>query len=82
MVANRFAHVRAAVFYGEPLTPQVDASGQTLSMIQSSRDHNDANVLSLGARFLTLETAKKAVYIHLTNLAFSKSTLFSMKLND
>jgi len=65
MVANRFAHVRAAVFYGEPLTPQVDASGQTLSMIQSSRDHNDANVLSLGARFLTLETAKKAVALWL-----------------
>jgi len=61
IVANRFSHVRAAVFYGEPQTPQVDASGQTLSMIMSSREHNDANVLSLGARFLTLDVAKDAV---------------------
>jgi len=61
IVANRFSHVRAAVFYGEPQTPQVDTSGQTLSMIISSREHNDANVLSLGARFLTLDVAKDAV---------------------
>jgi len=61
MVANRFPHVRAAVFYGEPIEPQVDASGKTLTMIMSSRMHNDANVLSLGARFLTPEVAKDAV---------------------
>jgi ribose 5-phosphate isomerase B len=61
MVANRFPHVRAAVFYGEPTTPQVDASGKTLSVLMSSREHNDANVLSLGARFLTEATAKHAV---------------------
>jgi ribose 5-phosphate isomerase B len=60
MVANRFRHVRAAVFYGEPQTPQVDMSGQTLSMLMSSREHNDANVLSLGARFLTEGAAKDA----------------------
>lgn len=65
MVANRFPHVRAAVFYGEPQTPQVDASGQTLSMIMSSREHNDANVLSLGARFLTEDSSKSAVAIWL-----------------
>jgi ribose 5-phosphate isomerase B len=61
IVANRFPNVRAAVFYGEPQTPQIDASGKTLSIIMSSREHNDANVLSLGARFLTLADAKAAV---------------------
>jgi len=65
MVANRFPNVRATVFYGEPLTPQVDASGQTLSMIQSSREHNDSNVLSLGARFITIDIAKDAVALWL-----------------
>lgn len=70
MVANRFPHVRAAVFYGEPPAPQVDAEGKTLSMIMSSREHNDANVLSLGARFLTREEAKNAVAIWLES-AFS-----------
>lgn len=65
MVANRFPGVRAAVFYGEPELSQVDAAGDTLSLIASSRVHNDANVLSLGARFLTAETARNAVKIWL-----------------
>lgn len=66
MVANRFPNVRAAVFYGEPLIPQVDVSGKSLSMISSTREHNDANVLSVGARFITEATAKNAVAQWLT----------------
>jgi len=54
MVANRFANVRATVFYGEPL-------GSDLSIIRLSREHNDANILSIGARFVTKEAAKDAV---------------------
>lgn len=61
MVANRYPHVRATVFYGEPTTPQIDADGVPMSIITSSRQHNDANVLSLGARFLSDEVAKAAV---------------------
>ena len=61
MVANRFPHVRAAVFYGEPATKQTDADGNDLSLITSAREHNDANVLSLGARFLSEAQAKAAV---------------------
>lgn len=50
MVANRHSHVRAAVYYG----------GQK-EILSLSREHNDANILSLGARFLNKEEAKRAV---------------------
>jgi len=60
IVANRFKGVRAVVFYGGG-REQKDASGQTLDIIKSSRIHNNSNVLSLGARFLTEDDAKKAV---------------------
>ena len=57
MVANRFPHVRAAVYYGAPLgSPHAD-----LDPIILSRQHNDANVLALGARFLTDDDAQRAV---------------------
>jgi ribose 5-phosphate isomerase B len=61
IVANRFTNVRAVVFYGMPPAAQVDASGSTLDLIASSRLHNDANVLSLGARFITEDEARAAV---------------------
>jgi ribose 5-phosphate isomerase B len=50
MVANRFPNVRAALYYGG-----------TLDIIRLSREHNDANVLSLGAGFLTVDEAKEAI---------------------
>lgn len=52
MVANRFPGVRAAVYYGD---------GKAADIPRLSREHNDANVLSLGARFLTDEEAKAAI---------------------
>lgn len=55
IVANRFPNVRAIVYYGEPSVFHGHA------FVRVSREHNDANVLSLGARFLTLNKAKKAV---------------------
>lgn len=55
MVANRFPHVRAAVY-----------QGAEISLVALSREHNDANILSIGARFVTLEQAKKAVTTFLT----------------
>ncbi len=66
MAANRIAGVRAAVFYGEPPHPQTDAAGAVLDMGTSIRAHNDANVLSLGARFLSQEEAQAAVERFLT----------------
>lgn len=59
IVANRFVNVRAAVYYGGPM-----------DIITLSREHNDANVLSLGARFLGEEDAKEALRLWL-NTPFS-----------
>ncbi len=61
MAANRFTGVRAIVYYGEPGQSQTDVSGNVLDMIGSVRTHNNANVLSLGARFLSESQAKDAV---------------------
>lgn len=66
MCANRVQGVRAVVFYGEPLRPQTDAGGERLDVVTSTRSHNNANVLSLGARFLTEDEAKEAVTVWLS----------------
>ncbi|MEN9920583.1 MAG: hypothetical protein RL538_476 [Candidatus Parcubacteria bacterium] len=50
MVANRFPNVRATVFYG----------GDE-DIILLSRRHNDANVLSIGARFVSFETLERVL---------------------
>lgn len=57
MVANKFPHIRAAVYYGEAECV-VDYEAD---IILRSRQHNDANILSLGARYLTEESMVKAV---------------------
>ncbi|MEK7641379.1 MAG: RpiB/LacA/LacB family sugar-phosphate isomerase [Patescibacteria group bacterium] len=54
IVANRFPGVRAVVWYGG-----------SDEIIKLSRDHNDANILSIGARFVSEEEAKKAVELWL-----------------
>lgn len=70
MAANRVPGVRAAVYYGAASKKQKDGSGNTLDIIESERAHNDANILSLGARFLTIEEMGEAVTRFLT-LSFS-----------
>ena len=54
MVTDRFPHISTATWYGGSLDP-----------LRLSREHNDANVLSLGARFISEEEAKDAVKIWL-----------------
>ena len=39
--------------------------GVSLDIVKLSRSHNDANILSLGARFLTGKEAKEAVRLWL-----------------
>ena len=61
MVANRFKGVRCALYYGEAGRTQTDVRGKKLDILASTREHNDANALSLGLRFLSVEEAKDAV---------------------
>ena len=56
MVCNRYRKVRAAVYYGSKDTIPGDHT-----IIELERTHNDANVLSIGARFVTVEDALDAV---------------------
>jgi ribose 5-phosphate isomerase B len=59
--ANRVKGARAALFYGNPEKSQTDMSGNVLDMIASTRMHNNANILSLGMRFLDENQAKDAI---------------------
>ncbi|MFA7309943.1 MAG: RpiB/LacA/LacB family sugar-phosphate isomerase [Candidatus Paceibacterota bacterium] len=61
MAANRFRGVRCAVYYGEAARKQTDMSGKEIDILVSPREHQNANCLSLGLRFLTLDEAKSAV---------------------
>jgi ribose 5-phosphate isomerase B len=61
MVANRFRGVRCALYYGQASTRQTDMSGRSLDIITSVREHNNANALSLGLRFLGFDEAREAV---------------------
>lgn len=61
MVANRFKGVRCALYYGPAKKDQKDMSGRSLDLLSSAREHNDANCLSLGARFISEDEAKDAV---------------------
>lgn len=54
IVANRLPAIRAAVYYGG-----------NLDIIKLSREHNDANILSLGARFMSVKEAQDAVKLWL-----------------
>lgn len=74
MVANRFPGVRAAVWYGGGLIENADigigdaeigVNDTHNNILKLSREHNDANILSIGARFVSEEEAKKAVEIWL-----------------
>lgn len=66
MIANKYKNVRAALFYG-PAIPfkTVDAQGREskdpYEMVKLTREHNHANVLSLGASFLTELQAFEAI---------------------
>jgi len=54
MDANRITGVRATEYYGGDV-----------EIVRISREHNNANVLSLGARFMSEEEAKLAVKVFL-----------------
>ena len=70
IVANRFPNVRAAVYYGG-----------NKNIVSLSREHNDTNVLSLGARFLSIPEAKEAVKLWLET-AFSEDSRHMRRLRE
>ena len=55
IAANKIKGVRAALYYGH-----------NLEIVKLSRTHNDTNMLSLGARFLTKKEAVDAVKLWLS----------------
>lgn len=55
MAANRFKGIRAAVFYGGPE-----------EIVKLSRLHNNANILSIAARFVSFEETIKVVNLWLS----------------
>ncbi len=54
IAVNRLKGIRAAVYYGG-----------NEKVVKTSREHNNSNILSLGARFLTSEEAEKVVKLWL-----------------
>ena len=54
MCANRVKGARAAVYYGG-----------AVDIVVLSREHNNANILSLGARFIEIEEAKQVTRVWL-----------------
>jgi ribose 5-phosphate isomerase B len=60
MMANSYPRVRATVYYG---------GDENIPVL--SRQHNDANVLSIGARFVDIDTSKKVIWEWLHTPAFT-----------
>ena len=83
--ANKVPGIRAALFYGSVLPKvSVDISGRTstdpFEIVKLARLHNDANVLSLSARFLTSDEARQAVDVFLST-AFSHNERHIRRIN-
>ena len=84
MCANRIPGVRAAVFYGEmKVTSALDIEGghseDGFDLVRLARRHNNATVLSIGARFVSGEEAEEAVHIFL-DTPFSDSPRHTRRL--
>lgn len=84
MCTNRVPGIRAAVFYGpREVTVALDIEGgrseDGYDAIRLPRRHNDANVLSIGARFVSVFEADEAVRIFLET-SFSDSPRHARRL--
>jgi len=70
MAANRVKGVRCTLFYGpatakQPIDAEGNMSTDPYEILRLSRQHNHANMLSLSARFLTLDEMKQAIQVWL-----------------
>jgi ribose 5-phosphate isomerase B len=73
MMANSYPYVRATVYYG---------GDETIPVL--SRQHNDANMLSIGARFIDIDSTKKIIWewLHTESLIEDKYHRRNKKLAD
>lgn len=70
MVANRFKGVRCGVYYGPAVIGRIiDANGRVSSspyeIVRLTRQHNDANMLSIAARFVSMSDIQNVVKLWL-----------------
>lgn len=70
MVANKFNNVRCALFYSPALPTQpIDIEGEKSTdpyeILQLTREHNGANMLSIGFRFIEEDEVFKAIRVWL-----------------
>ncbi|HZE86891.1 MAG TPA: RpiB/LacA/LacB family sugar-phosphate isomerase [Methylomirabilota bacterium] len=70
IVANKYKNVRCSLFYAPCIPTQaIDVTGKVsvdrFEMLRLTRVHNDANVLSLGVRFLQEEELMQAITVFL-----------------
>lgn len=68
MTVNRFRGIRAAVFYGEHTPIQyidmtLRESKDPYEIVKLARAHNNANILSIGARFASSAESKMAIQL-------------------
>lgn len=85
IAANRVKGVRCAVYYGPAAAhAPIDAEGATAQdeyeIVRLSRKHNDANVLSLGARFLSQADIEQVVRLWLET-PFSEAERHLRRIN-
>jgi len=86
MAANRLPNVHAVVYYGPAKAiTAVDASGREsddpYEIIRLSRLHNNSNMLSLGARFVS-ETEAKAVLELWLSIEFSGQERYARRIQQ
>ena len=84
MAANRVKGARAAVFYGPMrVTAALEIEGgkseDAYDTIHLARRHNDANILSIGARFVSGSEADEAVHLFLET-PFSDATRHARRI--
>jgi ribose 5-phosphate isomerase B len=85
IVANKYSNVRCAVFYSKAVpVGSADITGRTsddpFEIIKLTREHNNSNMLSLSARFLTQEDALTAAEVFL-NTPFPKEQRHERRIN-
>lgn len=85
MAANRLTGIRCAVFYGSAVVGRIiDANGRVSSspyeVVRLSRQHNDSNMLSIGARFVSFSDIQQVVNLWL-NTEFSNEPRHVRRIN-